>query len=153
MKAIGLLGWVFRAALVLAVIPVGAGDGDAILGLWRTEEDKSIVEVFKCGERYCGRIVDLKYKVYPDDDPLGMAGKERVDRNNTDMSRRQEPLLGLQLMQGFVFKGDLWRGGTIYDPENGKTYKCKIRMTEDGNLTLRGYVGAPALGRTSIWQR
>jgi len=153
MKSSGILALAVRGTLLLAVVQVGAGDGDDILGLWRTEEDKSTVEIYKCGDRYCGRIIDLKYKVYPDDDPLGMAGQERVDRNNAEESRRDVPLMGLQLMEGFEFKGDMWRGGTIYDPENGKTYKCKIRITEDGSLKLRGYVGAPALGRTSIWRR
>ena len=126
---------------------------DDILGLWRTEEGKSTVEVYTCGDRYCGKIVDLKFKVYPPDDPQGMAGQERVDRNNVDESRRDTPLLGLVLMEGFTFNGTLWRDGTIYDPENGKTYKCKIRLMEDGRLKLRGYVGAPALGRTSFWTR
>ena len=149
-------GWVFFAVLN-GILLTGMQDpdpaGDAILGLWRTKDDKSTVEIYKCGAHYCGKIVDLKYKLYPPDDPEGMAGKERIDRNNADAALRVRPLQGLLLMEGFHFNGTLWRDGTIYDPENGKTYKCKIRLTAEGELKLRGYVGTPALGRTSVWRR
>jgi uncharacterized protein (DUF2147 family) len=130
-----------------------APEGDALLGLWRTEDDKSTVEVYKCGDHYCGKIVALKFPFYPPDDPGGRAGQVRLDDNNADAALRDKPLVGVVLMRGFQFNGNLWRGGTIYDPENGKTYKAKIRLTGEGQLKLRGYIGNPALGRTSIWRR
>lgn len=128
-----------------------AGDGDAILGHWFTPEEESTIEIYRRGDFYCGKIVDLKEKVYGADDP--MAGQVKVDRNNPDKSRRGDPAIGIELMAGFTFKGGRWSGGTVYDPNNGKTYKCKIKLSGEDRLEVRGYVGIPAFGRTSIWKR
>ena len=55
---------------------------------------------------------------------------------------------------GLTQKGDSWKGGTILDPNNGKEYKAKITLGDDGQtLEVRGYVGVAALGRTQVWQR
>jgi uncharacterized protein (DUF2147 family) len=47
-----------------------------------------------------------------------------------------------------------WDGGEILDPNNGKTYKVRLTPTDGGKkLEVRGYVGAPLLGRTQTWIR
>ena len=62
--------------------------------------------------------------------------------------------MGLELMTGFKFDGKgTWKKGTIYDPDNGKTYKCKIKVGDDGALNGRGFIGVSMLGRTSVWTR
>ena len=43
-------------------------------------------------------------------------------------------------------------GGTVYDPKNGKTYKCKITYQGD-KLDVRGFVGFSLLGRTAVWTK
>jgi len=56
-------------------------------------------------------------------------------------------------------KNKEWTGGTIYDPDRGKLYKCVIKFEKDSKveggikLYVRGYVGIPALGRTTYWTR
>jgi uncharacterized protein (DUF2147 family) len=83
-----------------------------------------------------------------------MAGKPVVDRENSNPDLRSQPLMGLQLMEGFTYNGkDVWEKGTIYNPENGKTYKCKMTLVAPNRLEVRGYVGIPLLGATSIWTR
>jgi len=127
-------------------------DGDAILGHWTTEGGDKI-EIYR-GEdgTYCARILDLVEPDYPEEDP--MAGTPKVDRENPDETLRDRPIIGLQIMEGFTAKAPgRWSGGTIYDPENGKTYKCKIRLTEEGALKVRGYIGVSAIGRTTVWTR
>jgi len=65
------------------------------------------------------------------------------------------------VLKGFSYDAsdDKWDGGTIYDPENGKTYKCVIRIADEKasngmtKLNVRGYIGIPALGRTTVWVR
>jgi uncharacterized protein (DUF2147 family) len=53
-----------------------------------------------------------------------------------------------------VFKGNNeWESGTIYDPENGNTYNCVIKMTDNNTLDIRGYIGIEAFGRTDVWKR
>ena len=46
-----------------------------------------------------------------------------------------------------------WSGGTIYKPDNGKTYKCKIALNADGTLSVRGFIGFSLLGVTQTWTR
>jgi uncharacterized protein (DUF2147 family) len=57
-------------------------------------------------------------------------------------------------LSGFKFAGDnLWEDGTIYDPENGKTYRCKITLESPNRLNVRGFVGISLFGRTTVWTR
>ncbi|MFT6827670.1 MAG: hypothetical protein ACI9Z3_000727 [Roseivirga sp.] len=120
-------------------------EGDVILGTWLTDENKAKIEVYKQKGLYHGRIIWLK-------EPLNEKGKPKLDKENNDKSMRQRPVIGMNLIQGFEFKGDKWEGGEIYDPENGKTYSCVIKM-KGNKLEVRGYVGMTMFGRTVIWTR
>ncbi len=147
---------VLISGLILAAssVSVFGADADSILGLWNTAENKSKVEIFKCGNKYCGRIAELKEPTYTADDKEGMAGQPKLDRKNPDPSLRTRPLLGLQLMHGFTYSGrNVWEGGEIYDPDNGKTYKCKMTLSAPNRLDVRGFIGFSLFGRTSIWSR
>jgi uncharacterized protein (DUF2147 family) len=48
---------------------------------------------------------------------------------------------------------DQWEGGSIYDPEHGKTYACTMMLTDPNTLRVHGYVGVAMFGRTQIWTR
>ena len=145
--------------LFLIVASVIAGEGDAILGLWATDPEggggEAHVEITKENGTYRGKIVWLAEAVYPAGDPDGPEGEPKTDSNNPDPARRNDPVVGLLIVKDFVYKGDgLWHGGTIYDPDNGKTYKCKIRFGDDQNeLKVRGVIGFSMLGRTTVWTR
>lgn len=122
-------------------------NGDDILGVWETGNGKAQVKITKVGNYYFGRIVWLKT-------PLDTDGKPKLDKNNQDPSKKNNPILGLQLVGGFEFKGNnLWENGTIYDPETGKTYNCKITMTDINNMNIRGFIGISMFGRTDTWKR
>ncbi|MBW1731571.1 MAG: DUF2147 domain-containing protein [Deltaproteobacteria bacterium] len=144
-----IVALVVICSLLIAPITLNAASeeqGDAILGKWLTAGGKSLVEIYKCGDGYCGKIVWLR-------EPFDKEGKEKLDVHNTDESKRNRKLLGLQIINGFKHKGDnRWEGGKIYDPEKGKTYKCKARLEGD-NLKLRGYIGFSLIGRTTTWRR
>ena len=58
-------------------------------------------------------------------------------------------LLGLLILKGFEKKKNDWRGGTIYDPENDKTYDARIKRLDDGDLELKGCVGP--FCQTQVW--
>jgi len=136
-----------------------AQDGDAILGLWATDPEggggEAHVRVYKEDGKYFGEIVWLAEPVYPDDDPKGTPGEEKTDLNNPDPDLQGEPVIGLLITKDFVYNGKgLWHKGTIYDPDNGKTYKCKIKYGDsDKVLKVRGYIGVSMLGRTTYWTR
>jgi uncharacterized protein (DUF2147 family) len=152
MKKIGA----FVGVVVLLCLPgrVLAQNPDAILGKWLNAKGTAQVEIYKADGKYFGKIVWLKEPVYPPDDPEGMAGKTKVDRHNPDPARRTQPLLNLVLLRGFDFSsGVLWEHGMIYDPENGKDYRCKVTLTSPDVLRVRGFIGISLFGRTEIWTK
>ena len=120
---------------------------DDLAGTWMTEDGGAKIRIFKCDKNYCGRIVWLKE---PNRD-----GKPKLDRENPDDAQKSRPVMGLQMLWGFEFDGDdVWSGGYIYDPKSGKTYKCKITLTEEGKrIKVRGYIGISLIGRTAEWTR
>ena len=142
----------FAAFLLSTTTVLGAGRGD-ILGVWKTELDESKVEVYRCGEKICGKIIWLKNPVYTDSSD-GQVGTPIIDRKNPEPALRKRPLIGLQIMHGFTEQGDnTWGNGSCYDPKNGKSYRGKIRLTAHDRLELRGFIGIPLFGRTSVWTR
>ena len=116
---------------------------DALIGTWLTGSGKGKVQIYKEGDKYNGKIVWLK-------EPNREDGTPKLDRNNSDKALQTRPILGLNMLKGFVFDDDKWVDGTIYDPENGKTYSCKITW-RDGKLDVRGYMGISLIGRTDTW--
>ncbi len=152
-----------RKAMILAAVcffsaaassPGWAAHGDDILGLWQNEERDAIIEIYQCGEKYCGKIVWMKAPVYPADDSRGRAGQPRLDDNNPDPRLRNRPIAGLQIVDGFIFDGkNEWKQGTVYDPKNGKTYKGKMSLASRDELHMRGYVLFSFIGRTTTWSR
>jgi uncharacterized protein (DUF2147 family) len=57
-------------------------------------------------------------------------------------------------MQGFsALDETTWGKGSLYDPKSGKSYRGKIHLAAPGRLELRGYIGIPLFGRTSVWTR
>jgi uncharacterized protein (DUF2147 family) len=145
---------IFAGLLALALIVAGSCSitraqdhaADAIVGQWLTAGGTSKIEVYKCGDEYCGKIAWLKE---PEKD-----GKPKVDENNPDVKLRSRELLGLTILREFHFDGDdAWKGGKIYDPKSGNDYSAKMTLVDEHTLELRGYVLMPLFGRTETWTR
>jgi uncharacterized protein (DUF2147 family) len=144
MKKLTLLIFAFVSILFSAKAQKNADD---IVGVWLTGSGKAHVKIDKVGNYYFGRIVWLK-------DPLNDLGKPKLDKNNEDVSKRSKSVLGMQLVGGFEWKNDnLWDNGNIYDPENGKTYKCKLDLENLSTMNVRGFIGISLFGRTDIWKK
>jgi uncharacterized protein (DUF2147 family) len=120
---------------------------DDIAGIWLTNgDDPAKIQIYKSGEKFYGKIIWLKT-------PLDN-GTPKVDKNNPDKTKRTSPIIGLALLSGFKFNNDdAWKGGVIYDPQNGKTYSCNISLKDKNTLKVRGYIGISLLGRTEVWTR
>ena len=124
-----------------------AQEADIIAGKWLTEKKDSAVEIYKCADKYCGKIIWLS-------EPKNEDGTDKVDDKNPDESKKNQKIIGLNIVWDFIHKGGKkWGDGKIYDPENGKTYSCKMKLEDDGKLNLRGYVGVSLFGRTTVWTR
>lgn len=141
----------FNFAIIIILLSPAAllsQQNDAICGKWFTENSKAKVEIVRSGNVYNGKIVWLK-------EPLNKQGKPKIDANNPDASKRNNPLVGLELIKGFKYDEDnVYEDGEIYDPESGKLYSCKMTLSKDGKtLDVRGYIGISLFGRTQTWTR
>lgn len=131
-----------------------AANADDILGVWNNEEKDAKIEIFKCEGKYCGKIIFAKEPNYPAGSKEGTPGTPRLDHNNPDSAKRSAPIIGLLIMNDFIFAGEgVWKGGTVYDPKVGKTYRGKMTLVSMDTLVLRGFVGIPLFGRSSTWTR
>ena len=149
---------VFALFGILGGSQVSAMDGNAIVGVWATDPKggggPAHVEIYANSDWFEGKIIWLEEPLYTAEDEGETEGIPKEDHNNADPSLRSRPIVGLVIMKDFVFDGkDTWHKGTIYDPDNGKTYKCKVRFGDDGVLKVRGFIGFSMLGRTERWTR
>ena len=149
MNPLRLTGAAGAIALLAACVETGAAAaaGPSAEGIWFTQKKDGIVEIFRCGERLCGRLVWFRIK--PDD-----PNPDALDLNNPDPALRRQKLCGLVFMKDFVPQPpDTWEDGAVYDPDSGNTYHATLRIQADGSLDLHGYIGIPLFGRSEIWSR
>ena len=133
-----------------------AGEADAIAGIWEVDNKKDIVriEIGRTGETYGGSIVWIQEKFFPQDDPRGMGGEPKTDRNNPDPALRTRPITGLAVVGGLRYAGKRqWQGGWLYAPDRGRKARCKAKLTARGTLRVRGFVGHPIFGSSMEWRR
>ncbi len=120
---------------------------DDVLGVWLNEDKDAHIEVYKQDDLFYGKIIWLK-------DPIDEeTGKPKLDDENPDEALQSRPVLGLLLLKDFEFDEDEWEDGTIYDPKNGNTYSCYMKLLSEDELKIRGYVGITLFGRTTYWTR
>jgi len=120
-----------------------------VVGLWLTQNGDSKVTISKDSNgKFSGEITWLK-------EP-NRNGKPKLDDKNPDASLQSRPVLGLVILSGFNYEKDdkEWIDGKIYDPKEGKTYKCLMWFEEDSNvLHVKGYIGFSLIGKQVIWTR
>jgi uncharacterized protein (DUF2147 family) len=118
-------------------------------GLWNTISDAdgkptAVVEIRLVDGEYVGVVRDLLVPAAPEDSVCGKCSGERHGQR----------IVGMEILRHMRPDGDEWSGGEILDPENGKTYKAKMKLTDDGTkLVVRGYIGFSVFGRSQTWIR
>ena len=121
------------------------------VGVWKTIDDKtktekSVVRITESAGVLTGRI-----------EKVMAADKQDAVCDKCSDDRKDKPILGMTIIKGVKqSEGDkaMWDGGEILDPNNGKTYKVRLIPVDGGKtLAVRGYIGAPMLGRTQTWVR
>ena len=121
------------------------------VGLWKTIDDetgkeKSYVRITETGGVLSGKIEKLIDPSQPN---------PKCDKCTDD--RKDAPVVGLNIIRNVKKdedRSDLWEGGDILDPNNGKVYKVRLSPQDGGKkLTVRGYIGVPMLGRSQTWVR
>jgi len=117
-----------------------------IIGTWLSEKKDGVIKVSLNEGKFRGNLIAFKK------DKVDL-GKVSLDKNNPDEKLKVRKLRGIEMLWGFKFDDDEWSGGKIYDPISGKTYKSYMSLDGKNTLNLRGYVGIPLFGRTSVWTR
>jgi uncharacterized protein (DUF2147 family) len=70
--------------------------------------------------------------------------------------RKGKLILGMEIIRGArkTEGKDVWEGGKILNPENGKIYSLRMTPIEGGKkMEVRGYIGSPLIGITQTWIR
>lgn len=151
MKKTILLVIMLLQMIAATAYAVGADD---ILGVWNNQEKDAKIEIQKCGDKYCGKIVWLKAPNYPEGSNEGVPGTPKLDHNNPDKNLRNSPVIGLHIVRNFSYAGEnTWSGGRVYDPKNGRTYRGKLTLVSPSQLNLRGFIGISLIGRTAVWTK
>lgn len=137
--------FVLPALFLISFLAYSQDNGEAVLGHWYNTEKDAKIEIYQCEGKFCGKVVWLE-------EPNDENGEEKRDTENPKLELQTNTILGLNLLRDFKYAGENeWEGGKIYDPKNGKTYSCVMKLQENGELEVRGYVGFTLLGRTVHW--
>ena len=132
--------------LAMLAMPLAAAFAQDVIGKWKLEDGTAIVEVYQQGDVYNGKIVWLQ-------NPTEADGSPAVDSENPDKALRSRKLIGLNMLSNLKKNGGEYTGGSIYDPGNGKTYNCSMKVEGDV-LHVRGSLDKKGLlGRTMDWFR
>lgn len=127
-------------AVVLSLSAHADGEHD-VFGTFLTQERTSTVTIEDCGDGSpCGRVSWI--------DPNAMEPGMTPD---SALTKAGEPVLGLLMLQGFEKRRKDWRGGTIYDPENDKSYASRLKRLDDGRLQVKGCIGP--ICQTQVWDQ
>ena len=134
----------FLTFILLSYFTSSAQD---VVGKWRTIDDetgkpKSIIEIYKDGDKYYGKIV----KILSDENKDGIC-------HTCEGKYKDKNLIGLVILKDLEKDDDEYNDGEITDPKKSKTYSCYIKLVEPNKLKVRGYIGFSIIGRTQYWER
>jgi uncharacterized protein (DUF2147 family) len=116
-------------------------------GAWLIDGTGAAVQIFDCSGLLCGRIIWLERA-------RDAAGRLAYDNKNPDPVFRQRPLCGLTVLHGLHPAGlDHWNSGSLYNPDDGKTYSVSAELRSADIFVARIYLGVPLFGETKTLLR
>jgi uncharacterized protein (DUF2147 family) len=118
-------------------------------GLWQTVNERgereALVRIVEVAGELRGNVVEVYSPPAPSAQPLCEACSGEL---------RNKPILGMEILRGLRWDGEQYSGGEILDPDEGRVYRCILRLLEGGErLEVRGYVGISLFGRSQLWLR
>ncbi|WXK36753.1 DUF2147 domain-containing protein [Mycetohabitans rhizoxinica] len=143
-------GMLVAMTLAMSVTNAFAAGNASPIGVWQTIDDhtgepKALVQIAQEADgTLSGKIIK------------GLAANDQPNRRCTACTdaRKDQLMLGMTIIDGMKQDADSWEGGHILDPENGKVYKCKMHVEDNGQkLVVRGYIGVSLIGRSQTWDR
>ena len=120
-------------ALALSVVALAAAPAQAapasIAGNWKTDDGKSVIQFYQCGQSMCGKIARFLVA-----EPAGGAR----DDKNPDASKRNNRLLGMRIFWNLAADGTRYKGEG-YSPEDGRYFKAQV-WRSGNQLKVKGCV-------------
>ena len=130
------------AAVMLATglaAPAAAQPAEGAFGVWQHPENGSHVEMYRCGQGLCAKIVKV-------------TDGQKTDDKNPDAAKRGQPIIGLVIMAGAMKSGDASWSGKLYNRADGKTYSGTIAVKSNNAIDLSGCTLA-VFCKTVTWTR
>jgi uncharacterized protein (DUF2147 family) len=134
-----------RTAMIAAALTLASGSAFAadVTGLWQTPTNGGQVEIARCGNSLCGKLVSSNHI---------RENPALKDVKNKDKAQQGRTLKNLQMLYDFTGGPTKWTGGKVYNPDDGGTYSGTIELLSDNELKLKGCIVAP-LCKTQKWTR
>ena len=124
---------IFILPAFIFCIAINANNNSSMIGYWLTSQ--SIVQVKECEQELCAIIEYIFVE-------NGVNQESILDENNKNKSLKERSLLGINLIDGFVYSNEAKElsGGKIYDPGRGRSFKSNLYLLDNGNLKVEGCV-------------
>ena len=150
-----ILAGIMSFMFVVVFLSATAKAESTVVGTWKQIADQGVdkgkaasyIGIFEKNGVYFGKITKLLL------DPPGKV----CDKCTGDL--KNKPLVGMIILKDMKKTGDVdkelgseYAGGTIFDPDENDTYKCKMWVKDDV-LTVRGFIGISLFGRSAQWFR
>jgi uncharacterized protein (DUF2147 family) len=151
-RSVATMRWTVSSVFSLLLLFTQSVFGQTVspAGMWKTIDDetgteRSFVRIVEVDGEFRGTVEKIFDR--PGDNPGHLCDKCKGDR-------KDKPVVGMTILWGLKDAGDVWKGGEILDPDNGKIYRCKMTLSDDGKeLNVRGFIGISLIGRTQTWHR
>lgn len=137
-----------KLLLVTLLLVVTIGNSQSIFGKWKTIDDrtgnpKAIISIYEEDGKMYGKVLQIVEE-----------GKENSLCTKCDGNQKDKPVVGMQIIDAAEHKGEgIYKGDTLFDPEQAMTFRCKIWLNPDNSdeLKVRGYLAF--IYRTQTWVR
>ena len=126
--------------MLLFLLPVATTlaqpDKTALEGNWRNPSGSVIISIAPCGEAMCGRVQWASDKAVAD-----------ARKGGT------KPLVGVELLSGFVPKGENRWKGRLFVPDLKRTSKAEVRQLGPGQVKVTGCAVGRLVCKSQVWTR